>query len=127
MQECRVVPRRCSGAAIFPTCAVRFEESTILFRVKRRFQVALKCASWCCNIQMSGVMANKRREEPVIRVTVGLDQSDHDHLAQLADSAGVSLAWMMRKATQEFLKRLENKSNVVVALSPAGQSSKSKK
>lgn len=72
-------------------------------------------------------MANKKREEPVIRVTVGLDQSDHDHLTQLAGSAGVSLAWMMRKATQEFLERLENKSNVVMTLSPAGQPPKSKR
>lgn len=52
-------------------------------------------------------MANKKREEPVIRVTVGLDQSDHDQLSRIADSAGVSLAWMMRRAAREFIERVE--------------------
>lgn len=72
-------------------------------------------------------MANKKREEPVTRVTVGLDQSDYDYLTRLADSSGVSLAWMMRKAVREFIERLENKPNLVMTLSPAGQPSKSKR
>lgn len=53
-------------------------------------------------------MANKKREEPVIRVTVGLDQSDHDQLSRIADSAGVSLAWMMRQAVGEFIERVDS-------------------
>lgn len=52
-------------------------------------------------------MANKKRDEPVIRVTVGLDQSDHDQLARIAEGAGVSLAWMMRRAAQEFIEPVE--------------------
>lgn len=53
-------------------------------------------------------MANKKREEPVIRVTVGLDQSDHDQLSRIADKAGVSLAWMMRRAAREFIERVSD-------------------
>lgn len=71
-------------------------------------------------------MANKKREEPVIRVTVGLDQSDHDRLSRIAGSAGVSLAWMMRRAVREFVERVETESNVVMTLSPAGQPLKQK-
>jgi hypothetical protein len=52
-------------------------------------------------------MANKKRDEPVIRVTVGLDQSDHDQLSRIAESAGVSLAWMMRRAAREFIERVD--------------------
>lgn len=51
-------------------------------------------------------MANKKREEPVIRVTVGLDQSDHDQLSRFARDAGVSLAWMLRRAVDEFIARV---------------------
>ncbi len=54
-------------------------------------------------------MANKKREEPVIRVTVSLDQSDHDHLLRIANTADVSLAWMLRRAAREFIERVEEK------------------
>jgi hypothetical protein len=48
-------------------------------------------------------MTNKKRKKPIVRVTVGLDKSDHKHLLSLAKDADVSLAWMLRRATQEFL------------------------
>jgi len=52
-------------------------------------------------------MANKKRDEPVVRVNVGLEQSDHDQLSRIAESAGVSRAWMMRRAAQECIERVE--------------------
>jgi Ribbon-helix-helix protein, copG family len=51
------------------------------------------------------VMPNKKREEALIRVTVGLDQSDHDRLSLIARDADVSLAWILRKAAADFLAR----------------------
>jgi hypothetical protein len=36
-------------------------------------------------------MPNRKREEPVVRVTVGLDLSEHERLSRLAREAGVSL------------------------------------
>jgi hypothetical protein len=50
-------------------------------------------------------MANRKRIEPVIRVTVGLDESEHERLSHMAETAGVSLAWMLRRAAREFLSR----------------------
>lgn len=54
-------------------------------------------------ILTGGIMANKKRKEPVVRVTVGLNANDHKRLLTLANDADVSLAWMLRRATQEFL------------------------
>ena len=71
-------------------------------------------------------MANKKREEPVIRVTVGLDQSDHDQLSRIAQSAGVSLAWMVRRAAREFIERVENETTVVLPIPSAGSAPKLK-
>ena len=50
-------------------------------------------------------MPNRKREEPVVRVTVGLDLSEHEQLSRLASEAGVSLAWALRRAAHEFLDR----------------------
>lgn len=50
-------------------------------------------------------MANHRRTEPIVRVTLGLDLSDHERLLNLASDAGVSLAWLIRRAAREFLKQ----------------------
>jgi predicted transcriptional regulator len=52
-------------------------------------------------------MPNRKREEPVVRVTVGLDLSEHERLSRLAREAGVSLAWALRRAAREFLERQE--------------------
>ncbi|MBX3534576.1 MAG: CopG family transcriptional regulator [Xanthobacteraceae bacterium] len=50
-------------------------------------------------------MANHKRTEPIVRVTVGLDLSDHERLSSLASDARVSLAWMLRRAAREFLEQ----------------------
>jgi predicted transcriptional regulator len=52
-------------------------------------------------------MPNRTRKEPVVRVTVGLDLSEHERLSRLASDAGVSLAWTLRRAAREFLNRQE--------------------
>jgi len=65
-------------------------------------------------------MANKKRDEPVIRVTVGLDQSDHDQLSRIATSAGVSLAWMMRRAIGDFIERVAIEHSAVGPLVSSG-------
>jgi predicted transcriptional regulator len=50
-------------------------------------------------------MANHKRKEPVVRVTVGIDLADHERLSKMADEAGVSLSWIVRRATRDFLAR----------------------
>ena len=62
-------------------------------------------------------MPNRKREEPVVRVTVGLDLSEHERLSRLAREAGVSLAWTLRRAAREFLERQEKqRDGAIVAL-----------
>lgn len=51
-----------------------------------------------------------------MRVTVGIEQSDYDQLSRIAGSAGVSLAWMMRRAAREFIERVEMESTNPIVL-----------
>jgi len=50
-------------------------------------------------------MANHKRKEPVVRITVGLNLTDHTQLLRIAEEAGVSLSWIVRRAAQEFLTK----------------------
>jgi hypothetical protein len=73
---------------------------------KIAWQARAKYAPCISNIHKRRTpMPNRKREEPVVRVTVGLDQSEHELLSRLASDAGVSLAWTLRRAAREFLKR----------------------
>ena len=81
-----------------------------LHRKQFRLAKPAKYASCISNIHREGIpMPNRKREEPVVRITVGLDLSDHDRLSRLAGEAGVSLAWMLRRAAREFLDRQEKR------------------
>jgi predicted transcriptional regulator len=66
-------------------------------------------------------MPNRKREEPVVRVTVGLDLSEHERLSRLAREAGVSLAWTLRRAAREFLERQEKQRNGAIQIVGLGR------
>ena len=63
-------------------------------------------------------MPNRKREEPVVRVTVGLDLSEHERLSRLAREAGVSLAWTLRRVAREFLEREKQRDGAVRIVEP---------
>lgn len=50
-------------------------------------------------------MPNQQRSEPPVRVTVSLEPGDHAELLRLARQADVSLAWLLRRASREFIER----------------------
>jgi hypothetical protein len=53
----------------------------------------------------AGDMAERNRKKQTIRVTVGLDSEDHSRLSRIAEDSGVSLAWVIRRATVDFLAK----------------------
>lgn len=48
-------------------------------------------------------MASRPRK--TTRLTVSIEEQDHDALAKLADASDVSLSWLIRQAIRQFIKR----------------------
>lgn len=54
-------------------------------------------------------MSNRPRKST--RLTVSLEQQDHDALAELAVARDVSLSWLIRRAVRQFLERSKSVDN----------------
>lgn len=50
-------------------------------------------------------MANRRKEKKLVRVTVNLDPDDYKRFDEIASGQGLSAAYLIRKAMQEFLSK----------------------
>ncbi|MCB1485373.1 MAG: CopG family transcriptional regulator [Hyphomicrobiaceae bacterium] len=50
-------------------------------------------------------MARPKCAERSVRLSVTLDEDDYRALRELAESCGLSVAWMMRRAAAEFVAR----------------------
>lgn len=59
----------------------------------------------CTTIQHSEAMAKRKKEESVVRLSVSMSEKDSARLQGIADSLGVSLSWVVRRASSEFLER----------------------
>ena len=55
-------------------------------------------------------MANRKREDPVVRASVTISEQDCARLQEIADTLEVSLSWVMRRACSEFLERHKSES-----------------
>jgi hypothetical protein len=51
------------------------------------------------------VRARREKSKLATRVTVSVDERDHEQLVALADEHRVSLAWLVRYAVADFLER----------------------
>lgn len=49
-------------------------------------------------------MANRKKEKPMVRVTVSLDPDDYKVFEHLAQQESLSTAWFIRRAMREFLE-----------------------
>ena len=52
-------------------------------------------------------MAKRKSEDPPVRLSFSISQQDSGRLQSIADRLEVSLAWVVRRATTEFLERHE--------------------
>lgn len=51
-------------------------------------------------------MPRPKGKKPTVRLSVNLDLTDHAALVRMADKHDVSIAWLVRKAVNEFVERL---------------------
>jgi predicted transcriptional regulator len=49
-------------------------------------------------------MASRKKEKPLMRVTVSIDPDDHAILELLAKNNDLSASWYIRKAIRQFLE-----------------------
>jgi len=50
-------------------------------------------------------MPKRKKEEPVVRASLTINEQDCARLQEIVDALGVSLSWVMRRACAEFLER----------------------
>ncbi len=65
-------------------------------------------------------MARPKGKNPAVRLSISLNSADHAELSRLAARHDLSVAWLVRKAVSEFVKRNANQDQPVLPLHRGG-------
>ncbi len=59
-------------------------------------------------------MTNRKADSRLKRVTISVDPAIYERMEDMAKKTDLSTAWLIRKAMQEFMDKLEGADEVVI-------------
>ena len=67
------------------------------------------------------VMANRKKQKPMKRITVTVDPDDYEAFDQMAAHSEVTASWLIRRSMREFIERHRQNRVVELTLPPVKQ------